>query len=282
MCPTANTFFNYLDKTYPYLIKKEDYAKINDFKKLDDLKKLPLFNYKIPNPPKKPLEIFENSEIANKIVVKKYKGKAIIYMWFNKITGEYYVGSSYGGNRLSNYYNYYYLNKKSPIYKSILKYGHSNHILFIMEDIGLISEFTQKELFAVEQIYIDWNFKINKELALNRQPNAQGGKVIVSKRIGKNNPMYGKIKSAEFIAWQKKDKSGENNPQFGVKKSEETRTKLRKKVYVYDSFTNKLLIEFKGTLECLKQLRMGKGTFTKYIDSDIPFKGKLFYRLPKF
>jgi group I intron endonuclease len=203
-------------------------------------------------------------------------------MWFNKITGEYYVGSSYGGNRLSNYYTNYWLNKKTPIYRSLLNYGHKNHILFIMEDLGLISEFTHKELFEVEQIYIDWNFKINKELALNRHPIAKGGKVIVSKRIGSNNPMFGKKKSAEFIAWQKKDKRGENNPQFGVIKSEETLTKLRKKVYVYDSFTKNLLIEYKGTVECMKKHPIGKGTFAKYIDSGISFKGQLFYRLPRF
>jgi group I intron endonuclease len=129
---------------------------------------------------------------------------------------------------------------------------------------------------------IDWNFKTNKELALNRHTKAMGGKVIISCRIGKNNPMFGKTKSAEF--WQKKDKSGENNPQFGVKKSEETLNSwgVRKKVYVYDSLNEKLLIEYKGTVECIKKLSIGKSTFAKYIDSGIPFKGKLLYRFPKF
>ncbi len=75
---------------------------------------------------------------------------------------------------------------------------------------------------------------------------------------------------------------GENNPQFGVIKSEETLTKLRKKVYVYDSFTKNLLIEYKGTVECMKKHPIGKGTFAKYIDSGISFKGQLFYRLPRF
>jgi hypothetical protein len=133
----------YLNRTYPYLIKKDDYAKINNFTKL------PLFNYKTPNLPKKPLEVFENSETARNIVTKKYKGRAVIYIWFNKITGEYYVGSSYGKNRLNDYYKDYYLTKKTAICKSIINYGHNNHILFIMEDLG--PEFTQTELFAVEQ-----------------------------------------------------------------------------------------------------------------------------------
>lgn len=271
-----NNFFNYLIRTYPFLLQNNESVNIND------LNQFPLFNYKTPNLPKKPLEVFENSEVGRNIVNKKYKGRAIIYMWFNKITGKYYVGSSYGKNRISNYYSTYYLNKKSQISKSILEYGHNNHMLFIMEDLGPISEFTHSELFVVEQVYIDWNFKNNKELALNRHTKAMGGKVIISSRIGVNNPMYGQPKSAEFIAWQKKDKSGENNPQFGVKKSEETLNKMRKKVYVYDSLTGIMLHEFKGTVECMTKLPIGKGSFTKYIDSDKPFKGMLLYRFPRF
>jgi hypothetical protein len=76
MDPKANKLFSYLNKTYPYLINKDNYAEINEYKKL------PLFNYKKPNLPKKPLEIFENSEVANNKAApqKKYKGRAIIYM----------------------------------------------------------------------------------------------------------------------------------------------------------------------------------------------------------
>ncbi len=46
--------------------------------------------------------------------------------------------------------------------------------------------------------------------------------------------MYGRPKSLEFLAIQTIDKSGE---QWGVVKTAETRAKLTKLVYVYDSFS---------------------------------------------
>lgn len=45
--------------------------------------------------------------------------------------------------------------------------------------------------------------------------------------------MFGKPKSAAFLAQQTKDKTGANNPMYGVKKSEETLAKLKKMIYVY-------------------------------------------------
>ena len=149
-----------------------------------------------------------------------------------------------------------------------------------MEDLGPVSTFTTKELFAVEQIYIDWNFQTNKELCLNRHTKAGGGKVIISSRVGRNNPMYGKPKSPEFIYWQTKDMTRHNNPMWGVEKAEETLAKTRKKVFVFDAETKKLIQEFKGTVECKKTLKMSTDTLYKYIESGKPYKGKILSRFP--
>jgi len=231
---------------------------------------------------KKPLETYENSMLAKTIAYKKYAGKAIIYVWFNKITGGYYVGSSYGKSRLEDYFKPWYLKKGYVVCKSILEYGHENHMLIIMEELGNISKYTKHELFAVEQIYIDWNFKENKELCMNRQPFAHGGKVIISKRIGKNNPMYGRTKSPEFLYWQNKDRFRENNPQWGVKKSAETLEKLRQKVYVYDSVTGVLSFPFFESKKiCAKSLNIGHTTLNKYLKNGLPYKGMIFSRNPK-
>jgi hypothetical protein len=117
--------FNSLNKKYPYLFSKF-YSpfkpcvagdKISHFHNSSLLKKniksisdtIPtpaniIENKKIPILPKKPLETYENSMFAKKIAYKKYAGKAIVYIWFNKITGGYYVGSSYGKTRLEDYF----------------------------------------------------------------------------------------------------------------------------------------------------------------------------------
>jgi len=146
---------NSLNKKYPYLFTrlyspfKPCMDKISHFHNSSLLKKnikpisdtIPtpaniMGNTKLPILPKKPLEIYENSMIAKKIASKKYAGKAIIYIWFNKITGEYYVGSSYGKTRLEDYFKLWYLNKGFIVCKSILEYGHENHMLIIMEELG--------------------------------------------------------------------------------------------------------------------------------------------------
>lgn len=62
--------------------------------------------------------------------------------------------------------------------------------------------------------------------------------------------MYGKIKSPEFIAMMKQDKSGSNNPQFGTKKTAWTIAKLRKLVYVYNAEDLSLIGEY-STINCV-------------------------------
>ena len=106
-------------------------------------------------------------------------------------------------------------------------------------------------------------YKHKKEFSLNR--------------IGPLNPMFGKIKSPEFIGMQIRDKKGSKNPQFGVKKIPETIFKLTKLVYVYD-FLNMNLIGVYSTVNCSKQFKMGKDTLYKYINNGLPYKGKIFSR----
>lgn len=89
--------------------------------------------------------------------------------------------------------------------------------------------------------------------------------------------MYGKVFSSEFLAMQSKDKSGPNNPQFGVIKSADTLAKLIKLIYVYDSADGSFLGEF-STINCSNHFKMGKYTVTKYLQSGLPFKGKIFTR----
>lgn len=261
-------------------------------------------NIKKPILLKSPIDKYENSLNAKNIASRKYSKKAIIYMWFNKITGQAYVGSSYGGDRLASYFRLSTLSKKLAIYKSLTTYGHENHILFIMEDLGDKHQISWKELLQKEQIYIDWCFETYLELSLNRNPKA-GGR-ISTKLIGKNNPFYGKShkaetlsimsncklgqknpmfgrsKSSEFLHWQQKDKSGSNNPQWGVKKSADTLAKIRKKVYVFNSVTGILSYpSFESTGTCAKFLKISPTTLSKYLKNGLPYKGMIFSRNPK-
>jgi hypothetical protein len=96
-------------------------------------------------------------------------------------------------------------------------------------------------------------------------------------RSGPLNPMYGRIKSKEFIEMQNKDRSGSKNPLFRKKKSSSTIAKLIKLVYVYNSLDMSFIGEF-STINCSKEFKMGKDTLTKYIKNGLPYKGKIFSR----
>jgi len=77
---------------------------------------------------------------------------------------------------------------------------------------------------------------------------------------------------------QTRNRKGKNNPMFGIKKSYATIAKLQKLVYVYEAETLKIIGVF-STVECIKQFKMGKYTLTKYLNSKLPFKGKIFSRV---
>jgi group I intron endonuclease len=79
-------------------------------------------------------------------------------MWFNKITGKVYVGSSVNGSRrLSGYYQPSILKRKYIIYQSILKHGHANFSLIILEicSDNIDYEYSKKYILGREAYYLD-------------------------------------------------------------------------------------------------------------------------------
>jgi len=84
-----------------------------------------------------PLLVYDNTENQRKEIIKDNSNKSGIYRWINKVNGKCYVGSSVDlGYRLKQYYSYKYLTRKksiSSISSALIKYGHSNFILEILE-----------------------------------------------------------------------------------------------------------------------------------------------------
>jgi len=98
-----------------------------------------------------PVVGFNNAAEQKEEIFKTCKGKSFVYRWINKTNGKDYLGStSNSKSRLSSYYDLKTLSIfNMPIYKAILKYGHSN---FIFE----IVEFSQPEdVVQREQHYLD-------------------------------------------------------------------------------------------------------------------------------
>ena len=103
----------------------------------------------------KPNISYHNAEIYRFIIYKENKNKSGIYRWTNLMNKKSYVGSANNiTGRLRNYFSPSFLKReilkgKSKIVNAILKYGHSNFSLDIMEYCEL------NKLIEREQYYLD-------------------------------------------------------------------------------------------------------------------------------
>nr|YP_009690284.1 hypothetical protein Fomme_000066 [Fomitiporia mediterranea]QEG57064.1 hypothetical protein Fomme_000066 [Fomitiporia mediterranea] len=268
--------FILLSNTVPILISLKN-------RKIEDIK--------YPNGPhikqnwlSSPKRVYENLNFYRNLIGSDNKKRSIIYQWLNLITGKMYIGSAWNGStRLLSYWKPSVLKRNYPIYHNINYYGIHNFALAILEDLGTSGSVTKEYLLSREQYYIDLLFNKYPDLAINLSKAAGSTKGYKHKaefslnRLGKLNPMYGRIKSKEFLEMQIKDKKGTNNPLFGTKKSPLTIANLTKLIYVYNYLDLSLIGVF-STVECSKQFQMGKDTLKKYINSGLPYKGKLFTR----
>jgi hypothetical protein len=141
-------------------------------------------------------------------------------------------------------------------------------MLIILEDLGSTGSVTKNYMLDREQFYLNILFSKHplapaEAGVLNNSPTA--GSTLGFKhtdkfkfnRLGKLNPMYGKIFSNEFIKMQVRNKAGINNPQYGIKKSTSTIAKLTKLIYVYDYETKNLIGSY-STVQCSKHFKMGR------------------------
>nr|YP_009690199.1 hypothetical protein PPIT_000095 [Porodaedalea pini]QEG56979.1 hypothetical protein PPIT_000095 [Porodaedalea pini] len=248
-------------------------------------------NIKFPNGPhikpqwlNTPIRVYDNPNYYRNLIGSYNKKRSVIYQWINLITGKMYVGSAWNGSsRLLSYWTPSILRRKYPIYHNINYYGMHNFALAILEDLGTSGSVTKDFILSREQYYLDILFNNYPDLVINLAKVAGSTKGYKHKpdfglsRLGKLNPMFGVVKSKEFIDMQNRDRSGSNNPLFGKIKSPSTIAKLTKLVYVYNCIDMSLIGVF-STVNCAKNFNMGKDTLTKYIKSGLPYKGKIFSR----
>lgn len=146
------------------------------------------------------------------------KNQAVIYMFFNKITGKVYIGSAIDGKaRLSRYFMPSVLKANSRIYKNILKYGHNSFSVSILEILGETKNVSKSDILAREQFYLDWALKTYGLQVLNlltTTTSSLGFKhkletkaKLAEVRLGKSHTTETKDKLSQMF-------SAENNPFF--------------------------------------------------------------------
>jgi group I intron endonuclease len=98
-----------------------------------------------------PIKSYENAELLKDMILKDNKGKSGIYRWVNNINNKTYIGSGVNlTKRLRSYYNKKELNKNPrPIQDALVKYGHKNFTLDILEYCP------ETKLLEREQYYLD-------------------------------------------------------------------------------------------------------------------------------
>lgn len=105
-----------------------------------------------------PIKNYSNAEEMKTEALKDNKGKSGIYRWINKINGNTYVGSAVNlKKRLGNYYNMKELTRNPrPITDALLKYGHKNFILEILEYCDS-TNFIEREQFYLDLLIPEYN-----------------------------------------------------------------------------------------------------------------------------
>lgn len=98
-----------------------------------------------------PVQSYEDAELFREAVLKDNRGQSGIYRWVNNLNKKTYVGSGVDlAKRLASYYNESELNRNPrPIKDALIKYGHKNFTLEILEYCP------QTKLIEREQFYLD-------------------------------------------------------------------------------------------------------------------------------
>ena len=117
-----------------------------------------------------PIKYYTDVNNDRDMIMQDTRNRAIVYQWYCKITGMSYIGSSYKGNkRLGKYWIPSALDTQEiSIYTSIKKYGHENHYLAILEDLGDSKTTDLKYLISREQYYLDMLLIKDKNLVMNK------------------------------------------------------------------------------------------------------------------
>jgi hypothetical protein len=103
-----------------------------------------------------PVSSIYNLYLAKEVFFKELKNKSGIYLIHNDINGKQYIGSGMDlSKRLATYYFPSRLSDNRYISNSILKYGHSNFSVVILDILGSTGLQTKLDIINKEQYYID-------------------------------------------------------------------------------------------------------------------------------
>ena len=103
-----------------------------------------------------PIVVYDSLLKDKYLILNSHKSTSGIYLLHNTVNGKKYVGSAYDLRiRLATYYFPSCLTDSRYISNSLLKYGHSNFSLAILEVLGNKDTQSKPDILLKEQFYID-------------------------------------------------------------------------------------------------------------------------------
>ena len=245
---------------------------------------------------------YEDSSNLKKFILKENKGKSGIYMWNNKITGDIYTGqSSTLAAGFTKYFSLSYLKSKKNliICRALIKYGHSNFSLTILEYCD-ISKLLDREQYYFDKLGPQYNIlKIagcSAGHTLSEETKAKISKDLKGVYLGNKSPWFGQFFAEESKKLMSLKKSGVNNPLFAKTHSEESKELMKQKaldrkhsedtklkmsskhgnpVNIYEKCSSegfKLIGSFVSVRRAGKFLGMSGSTVIRYLNSGAIFK----------
>lgn len=105
-----------------------------------------------------PVKRYGNADLSKDLVLKDNRNQSGVYRWVNNVNGKTYVGSGVNlAKRLASYYNKNELNRNPrPILDALLKYGHKNFTLEILEYCPT-TKLLEREQFYLDLLLPDYN-----------------------------------------------------------------------------------------------------------------------------
>jgi group I intron endonuclease len=239
------------------------------------------------------IKAYSNSESEVSNIMLDNKDLAGIYYWYNNINGKQYVGS--GDNLSRRLSSYYYtsrlLNLDNLINRAILKYGHCNFSLVILEVLGSTNEVSNNDLLLQEQYYIDlYNTMMPNGYNMRPSDRTKGfnhtdtsKKLISSFQSGRTLSEETKAK----ISMSLKGRIITDNHRLKMSIAKKNKTPLAaiqsrsKKVWVYDIEYNLINnIPFLSVGKCLDNMKINRNAFYNIVNTGKVYNNHYYYTKP--
>jgi group I intron endonuclease len=231
------------------------------------------------------------SEVSN--IMLDNKDLSGVYYWYNNINGKAYVGSA--DNLSKRLGAYYYpsrlLNLDNLINRAILKYGHYNFSLVILETLGSSKTVSNEDLLLREQFYIDlYNTMMPNGYNMRPSDRTKGFNHTDSSKNLISNIQSGRTLSDETkakISLSLKGRIITDAQRLKMSVAKKDKAPLAanlsrsKKVWVYDIHYNLVnYTPFLSVGKCLDYMKINRNAFYKNVDTNKVYLGHYYFSKP--